>query len=256
MARKSKKIRDDRPFPFLKLPAELRNRIYDLALTFPKRVTLTSGIRKHSRRQSAYRVLSRDFMQDRGVLNPSILRVNKQIYHEAMPVFYNQPLEFVDAVALYSFLAQIGQDAIPLIRQIRIERVSILKEQTTHPAFTILAYATNLEALSIGYLIANHAVRNPYRGSPHTHSPLAAQPFFQVAHVWFEQMDKNKTKGGKDWRDVFVLDEATKSAVYTSQVWRPGIGYAPVHRTPCTMDEIRAGIEEALKPTPSKLKKR
>lgn len=29
--------------------------------------------------------------------------------------------------------------------------------------------------------------------------------FFPVAHVWIEQMERNKAEGGKDWRDVLSL---------------------------------------------------
>lgn len=147
----------------MKLPAELRNRIYNLALTSSKRIVLISSIRKYNRRHLAYRVRSKKLKQDKELLTASILRVNKQIYHEALPVLYNQPLELGDTAALYYFLAQIGNDGIRSIRGIKIERICIKKGEVTHPAFTVLAYATNLDTFSVECLIHEHTTRS--RGS-------------------------------------------------------------------------------------------
>ena len=61
-------ISDDRPFPFLTLPGELRNKIYRMCLVGPSIYTL--NLRFPPRRAS------------------SLLCVNKQVYHEAAPIFY------------------------------------------------------------------------------------------------------------------------------------------------------------------------
>jgi hypothetical protein len=106
--------------------------------------------------------------------------------------------------ALYYFLSQIGKDAVRSICNITIGHVVVGKRsEITHPAFTALIHATNLNTLRIGFL------------SLHSYSKLfydikvgeAARRFFPVAHVWIEQMERNMASGGKDWRDVLSLDK-------------------------------------------------
>jgi hypothetical protein len=228
------------------LPAELRNRIYDLALTSIKRIVLTSGIRKHNPRHLAYRVRSKKLKEDKELLTPGILCVNKQIYHEALPVLYNQPLEFQDAASLFYFLSQVGDDAVKSLRCIKISAISVGKKgEITHPTFTALVHATNLETFSVGHMVLQHATRSQYATYECCQIPMEAKWFFTVAHVWIEQMEKNKAKGGRDWRKVIVMDNSAPPL--TRRTWSQGLGYLTITLARCTTDEFCKDMEKLLK---------
>lgn len=61
------------------------------------------------------RVPATKLKKDEHLLNAALLRVNKQIYAEALPLLYHQPLFFKNPAALYYFLTQIGTDAVQFI---------------------------------------------------------------------------------------------------------------------------------------------
>jgi hypothetical protein len=169
--------------------------------------------------------------EERELLTPAILRVNKQIYAEALPVLYNQPLEFVDASALYYFLSQIGKDAIKSIQDVSIRFLSVGKRsEFTHPAFTALVNAENLNVLTIQYMRL-HNSSNLFHD---IEVGKGAQWFYPVAHVWLEQMERGKANGGKDWRDVLSLAMEKK---FTSFWWG--------NEMPC--EEFCEDIEKLLK---------
>jgi hypothetical protein len=169
---------------------------------------------------------------EKELLTPAILRVSKQIYAEALPILYNQELVFVNALALHCFLAQIGNDAVKSIQHVTIQSLKCGKlSEITHPAFTALANATNLNVLNILYknlqssdrLFTDIAVDKP------------AQWLFPVAHVWFEQMEKNKARGGKDWRNVFAWIKGS----FIGSTWGPRIKFSG--------ERFCADIEKLLK---------
>lgn len=209
---------------------------------------MTSSVRKHIRRHLAYRIRSKKLKEDKELLTPNILRVNRQIYHEALPVLYNQPLEFEDSFALFYFLSQIGNDGILSVRCIKITSISVgTKGLTTQPAFTALINAINLDMFTVGHLTTQSTSRRHSYTYTSNHRPMHAKWLFEAAHVWIEHLEKNKAKGGKDWRDVIVLDEAAKSMTFKQTNWT-GSSFEVNYLTPCTMEKFCADMEKALKP--------
>ncbi|TGO33234.1 hypothetical protein BHYA_0258g00010 [Botrytis hyacinthi] len=82
----------DNPFPFLQLPAELRIQIYKQLSpkskpNYKNFIGITEG---HLRRDSELEryVTERCSKEDDSRCYPEILRLNRQIYHEAMPLWY------------------------------------------------------------------------------------------------------------------------------------------------------------------------
>jgi hypothetical protein len=104
-----------------------------------------------------FRIRSRKLREDKQLLNPALLRINKQIYAEALPLLYHQPLHFEDSAALYYFLVQIGKNAVHFIHDITINHCTVGQPSgLTHPAFIILLQVTNLNSLQILRLLTCH----------------------------------------------------------------------------------------------------
>ena len=119
--------KEGKPFLFLSLPPELRDYIYELALTDSEglavvsktkaqRRTVTRGIiydsggdvycyrNRRSRRVS----VCGDHTQLHNPLVPNLLAVNKQIHAEGVGYLYKQQILLEDTTALHTFLAAIG----------------------------------------------------------------------------------------------------------------------------------------------------
>ncbi|TLD25891.1 putative lysosomal cobalamin transporter [Venturia nashicola] len=202
-------------FPFLKLPAELRNRIYHLALVPDDPIQLTETVKKN-RRHVATRT-QRSVLQQR--ISHNILRTCKQVYYEAAPVLYGQPIEFSDPyghgqTALVCFLSQIGKHGARMLQTIILDSVKVGKVSAfAHPVFTLLIDAVNLKELRINRL---------YEGNHKSDFPDAdvgklVQLFFPVAHVWLEQMGRSRVDG-KDWKDVLSLAQCGQ---WLNPHWHP-----------------------------------
>lgn len=136
-----------KPFRFLDLPAELRDEIYDLALTEPDGITLVPqtknyrrtvvrgtihtedgnryyGIRLHRRswrrrwyQNSQTSVIGESTRQ----LIPNLLAVNKQIRDEASSVLYKQEIILEDTTALHVFITQIGDYNSRLLSDVTVK---------------------------------------------------------------------------------------------------------------------------------------
>ncbi|TKA69474.1 hypothetical protein B0A49_05212 [Cryomyces minteri] len=94
----------DAPFPFLELPAELRNNIYSLALVQPSRINVYDG---SSSKQ------------------PPLTRVCKQIRGECLPLFYGANEFYAEVFAprfkLPFWFRVIGNANCLLLRSLRVE---------------------------------------------------------------------------------------------------------------------------------------
>jgi hypothetical protein len=168
---------------------------------------LKERVRKN--RHLAFRVRSKKLKEDKHLLSPSFLRVSKQIYQEALTLLYKQHLEFVNLSALFYFLSQIGKDAVQSVQDITIDFITLRKRSDiTHPAFTVLVNAINLDSLHIRDMCSQPC----YWYFEDIQVGTVARWFFPVAHVWIEQMERNKGNG-KDWRKVlsFARDEKERS---------------------------------------------
>jgi len=149
------------PFPFLSLPAEIRNEIYEYTLTdfvggFSV-YTRTHGNRyevlrggpliTHLRSTSDWRVDNREIAP----LGMSVLSINRSIHDEATSYLYSRHFYFEDGKALYLFLRCIGGKNRALLRHVTLmnwtyngTRVGFM-----HPAFDLLAEATGLQSLGL-----------------------------------------------------------------------------------------------------------
>ncbi|EON67268.1 hypothetical protein W97_06521 [Coniosporium apollinis CBS 100218] len=180
-----KKRNEPKPFPFLLLPAEIRNTIYAYTLT------TENDIRIEAKTRASRRVAMLQAPNDRSKrasFLPALLATNRQVYQEAASVLYSQPLIFIDAYGLYSFLAQIGS-ARPLVKSITLENMihgRSMHKHCNHSAFTLLIGCTSLKRIRLG------------RGAiswGRTTSRIARH-FYREAHYWLE--DVGRQKGRRD----------------------------------------------------------
>ena len=166
------------PFPFLSLPAELRDYIYELALTDDDGISLVSQTKSFRRTIARSRValyndegyysrgsnrIWRSDVEDEDAaynsLTPNLLAVNKQIHSEGVGYLYKQRIILEDTMALHTFLAAIGPT-----NRLQLSDVTVRNwgyGRGTHKAMnvaalTMLAGCTNLKTFhldcKIGYL--------------------------------------------------------------------------------------------------------
>ena len=150
--------------PFLSLPSELRNLIYQYCLIDENDLRIEA-------RTKAYRRIAT--IEDTSGLVPEILLANRQINAEASAVLYGQPLTFINTSAQYLFLCQIGPVHRGLLQDITIERwcEGRALKALNHPAFTMLADAHGLRNVNVDGLACR------YRGN-------TARSFYMRTHVW------------------------------------------------------------------------
>lgn len=145
-----------KPFPFMRLPAELRLAIYELVLTFPKSGVCLNRETPESRPSPKIYVKTRDMnnAEDGSWGDPirgrfgrplnlirgrrlsyylAILQTSKQVYAESMPVFY-QHNRFVclDVLDLYWLL-----EHTPDIRRKHIRDIKLKIEPPRHGFYTM-----------------------------------------------------------------------------------------------------------------------
>ncbi|KAF2997142.1 hypothetical protein E8E13_005079 [Curvularia kusanoi] len=189
-------------FPFLELPAEIRNIIYSYALTD------TSGINfvavQRNRRRSVQRVSDKTFNQISGngmyyqsirinddaddqpaALVPSLLAVNKQIHREGCDMLYSNELVFADSIALYAFMINAGPAGASHIKKIRLNGWGYGRTSKAYnnACFAVLIWATNLEKFRVDSLAVYW---RRVRGS--------AQQFYRDAFPWLEAVGSAKGK--------------------------------------------------------------
>lgn len=106
------------PFPFLSLPFEIRLEIYRLCLTNKSPLFIISSIPKPDNSRP---VQWSGRSEDDGIQNVNLLRINKNIYREALPVLYSlNTFHFNRWVQFCDFTDHINRSSIPLIRKVEI----------------------------------------------------------------------------------------------------------------------------------------
>jgi hypothetical protein len=213
----------EKPFPFMELPPELRDMIYEMALTEDAGVGIATKSKAYRRticraiigdEEYRYRRRHRQRPTGRGrptqsqesdeepqlpSLVPNLLAVSKQIHHEAVNILYGQDLKFHDADALHRFLAIIGPS-----NQKRLQSVDIVsfctgryKVTINHCAFMSLAAATNLKTLRLN--------KADFRGW-HTNAKGFARLLYGNAHYFLEAY--GAANGRRDAAvDILEIDE-------------------------------------------------
>ncbi|KAF1846923.1 uncharacterized protein K460DRAFT_413745 [Cucurbitaria berberidis CBS 394.84] len=156
-------------FPFMQLPAEIRNMIYSYALTDPSGINFVATT-KHKRRtvervsEETQSGLSRGWYR-RGRINdqvraqykepvslvPSLLAVSAQVYFEAQDVLYGNEFVFADTSALYSFLINLGPSGAKRLKTLRLLGWSYGRASKAYnnACFAVLVWATNITAFHV-----------------------------------------------------------------------------------------------------------
>nr|OQO23779.1 hypothetical protein B0A51_06728 [Rachicladosporium sp. CCFEE 5018] len=223
-----RKVAEAKPFRFLDLPAELRDMIYELALTDTHGISLVPRLkagRRTATRSMVYgedaynnnygywrrrraRYLKRDAQEEapkENDLSPALLLANKQIYSEGINFLYNQDFIFDDTVTLFQFLAVIGVRNQPRLLNLEIKRWGSGRgkdKAMNHGAFALLAPAVNLESILIDSSIH-------WRAQP---KKLAAQ-IYRDAHHFLEAYGVSHRNRGAG-ADIIYLGEAALKSYY------------------------------------------
>lgn len=202
----SKKKPPQKPFPFLSLPPELRDYIYELALTNEGGLTIvstTKALRRVVRRgeivnnHDYYRrgltqAGSDDLPSQSNSLSPNILAVSKQLHSEGVAWLYQQRLILQDTMTLHTFLAAIGPFNRKVVTDIVVEGWG--QGRGTHKAMNVaglasLADCTNLKSFRLDCWI-------PWRRQMRD----LARQLYRDGHHFFEQF------GAANGRKDAVLD--------------------------------------------------
>jgi hypothetical protein len=192
----------------MKLPPELRDVIYEMALVDDNGIFLTTWTKGYRRTviRCTYDpdewMLRKDESKQRGVasneLVPNLLAVSKQIHHEAVNMLYGQDLMFRDSDALHRFLTIIGPRNQQRLLSVDIKQLcqGKIKRTLNHCAFMSLTTATKLKALYLGI--------DDF--SQYTCAKTLARGLFCIAHFFLEAY--GATHGRKDAAvDVIQLDD-------------------------------------------------
>ncbi|KAJ9656643.1 hypothetical protein H2201_008470 [Coniosporium apollinis] len=143
-AAKKRKTTDSntKAFPLLRLPAEIRNIIYNYCLKHPRIVIWSeTGAFSVRLRTRGGRNGAEESTLWIPALTPSLLATSREINNEAAPIPYGQSLGFSHPDALHSFLAQIGSSC-KLVKSVTIENWPPgqgRRPHPIHPAFVGLA---------------------------------------------------------------------------------------------------------------------
>jgi len=208
-----------KPFPFLSLPSELRNKIYSLCLEDPDGMVMGEGWRAHRRvpkrcqhnRYGADRyaglnnlcppISAQDDVYKPLTLLPSLLATNKQIYAEAAAMLYSQPLHFTCTTALHSFLAPLSNKTASLVHSITLHSYETwgrgVRKAMNVSALTLLPKCSNLSLLRIEGFGHHHYNRGSWntptvqqRGE-HEGKGIAQQ-MYRDAAFWFDVIGAEK----------------------------------------------------------------
>ncbi|KAF2126526.1 hypothetical protein P153DRAFT_297883 [Dothidotthia symphoricarpi CBS 119687] len=225
--KKRKATRTSRPlpkhktFPFLELPAEIRNEIYHYVLADPSGINLVS-VNKHKRR-TVKRVTAKLMEDLRGyngsvvinykikanteepaVLVPSLLAVNKQILHEGRSILYSNEFTFMDTSALYNLLVNLGPTGASLLKRIRLLGWGDGRgtKPYNHACFAVLVWATNLSKVSIDTHMGYHRS-----------TKKVAERIYRDAFPWLEAVGMAQ---GKVDAAVDILDLSEDSYRFVS----------------------------------------
>ncbi|KAI7226869.1 hypothetical protein KC330_g8646 [Hortaea werneckii] len=190
---RKRSLKNIKPFPLMELPPEIRDLIYEFALTDSTGTAIVAHIQNKRRVASRRRERVRS---PRCVLVPALLAVSKQLHKEAVGFLYQSPLIFKDPHALHSFLAGIGSHRA-YVRDVLLQQWGYgrgTKNAMNYAAFPLLGLCTNLSSLTIEKGIGLR-----------TQPEKIAELVYRNTHFFLEAY--GMAKGRKDAAvDVIVLD--------------------------------------------------
>ncbi|KAK4550057.1 hypothetical protein LTR36_003024 [Oleoguttula mirabilis] len=178
-------IRPAKAFPFLKIPKELRARIY--GFYFAQKGVVGESIVLDGKR--ANKEIYAKTYADGSKNRVGLLGVNKELHNEAIPIFYAHTLKFESTSTLLDFLSQIPTSVRPLLHSLEIKTYI---KTTSRNAMHFLSEARNLSRLRIEQGVFSE-------GDPNK----AAKVFYADAYKFLEAI--GAAKGIKD-AGVDVLD--------------------------------------------------
>lgn len=159
-------------FPFLDLPAEIRNMIYSLVLERPGYHIDLSGKQSGVIRTHWYKPGHGAWTNVNQPYSPSLIRVNKQISVESSSyLFSRHTFEFRDTTMMERFLEYIGSERTKSLVSVRVNQ---LYGVSTRQALNLLSPAVSLTKLQI---MSAHCYRYGYSHTPDWSSVLL--PLFQ-----------------------------------------------------------------------------
>lgn len=260
-------------FPFLSLPAELRNAIYALALTKENGIYLVSKTKNYRRvvelapsnqqprsnyptirHRRGYVAFSNPGEKETPKAVPNLaialLATNRQIYSEALPILYSNTFMLEDTTALHAFMANLNPKTRSLLETISIRSWGRTKSHKAlnHPGLTMLAEAVNLKRLHFDTHIAGG-------GGPQR----VARQIYRDGFHWLEAVGSAKGKKDAAVELIEVLEDNWQR--YSRATRRGELeGRGPQHDLEAFRDELRkllGGVTEkrSLKKKPKKSKK-
>jgi hypothetical protein len=118
-----------------------------------RRGFLNKQDKPHSGRQVLLKTVHKANDKDINHLNPTILRVSKSVYEEAVPTLYSQTLDFEHPIALQKFLFSIGPNNRLLLQRIVLRGwqcdVFTVWQQALPSVFDRLLSAQNLKSIQM-----------------------------------------------------------------------------------------------------------
>ncbi|KAL8784308.1 MAG: hypothetical protein Q9213_004066 [Squamulea squamosa] len=192
-------------FPFTSLPAELKNRIYDYALTTEYEIPLVSktfmfrrtvGLGDNDSFQAfrrrggfgrwSYRIArtqANTIPVTRPSFAPRLLSLSRQIHAETQPILYGaNAFTFEDTKSLLAFCANIGPKNCATLQELSIKHWGNTAggRALNFPCFAMLASAVNLTSLNLDCFIR------------WGHGERIARQFFRDGHIWLEAVGTSK----------------------------------------------------------------
>ena len=192
-------IRPAKSFPFMKLPKEVRNRIYNNYFA-PKGVVNSEIVIEGKRaNKEVYAKTYADGSKNRVAL----LAACKEIYEEAVPILYDNNIKLESTSTLVDFLGQIPSTVRPRLTKVTIKN---FVKTTSRNAMNFLTESPNITSLHIENAIFTE-------GDP----VKAAKAFDADSHKFLEAVGARKgdKTGGVDvlsfGKKAFTLKDDKKN---------------------------------------------
>jgi hypothetical protein len=164
-------IKQSVPFPFMKLPPVIRQKVYKLLVKHDDdvNIVLAQGSKKVAYSQ-----------QYKGKKNLAILSTSKEVRDEAAPIVYWQKFSFPGTQVLTTFLLQIGQFS----KYIKFLECESYTGTSARTMFHLLTNCPSLERLNFLHVSSNE--------KPTT----ACKNFYGDAERWLSMVGKSEPTAG------------------------------------------------------------